>query len=145
MSIEQLNPEVKEVIIGVRKMEELKLYPLSIGELFKLTKLIKQTLQSVSSISSDGTDLEDSGNDLEVITVVVEGIKNNLSSVLTLVTDEKGEDLLLKITPNQALDISNVIFDMNFAETPEKLKGLVEKVKKAFGIVMTDLPDPEDQ
>ena len=55
--IENINPSIRTTTIGVRNLKELTLYPLSLGELLKLSFLVTEIVH-VANKYKNGTDEE---------------------------------------------------------------------------------------
>ena len=121
-----LNPEIQQVKVGVRKLREIDVYPLSVGDQFKMSDILTGALQGfVSATSGENADLV-------VASVLAEAIKQNLGKVLALVIDEKDfkneETFLADITNNQLADIAVIVYETNYAPLQKKIRGILEKV-----------------
>lgn len=124
----KLDPQIPEIVIGIRNLRKITIYPLSLADQFKTTDLITQALQAFFIRDQSGQ----STNEVEFVTFMVEMIKDNVGKILSMATDEEGEKLIEEITNVQAVDIAELIFDMNYGESIKKAQSLIEKVKKAF-------------
>lgn len=151
-----LNPEIKTISVGVRKLREVKVYPLSVGDQFKLSDVITSAMQGFVS-ATDGAE------DIAVIAVIVEMIKQNLDKVLTLVIEEKdlGEDsaqgFISDITNSQLADIATIIYEVNYAPLQKKIRGILEKIglvaeqdqrsqlKSLSPVSLDDIPDTDSE
>ena len=120
----QLNPQVKEVIIGIKKFREIKIYPLSLADQTKLTSLIATVF--VKLIAS-----KDSSN-VEFIQEVRTVLEENICEILSIVTEEDGRELAKEITNEQIADIIEILYDVNYGVLEKKVKGLIEKIRKQF-------------
>ena len=118
----KLNPQISSVEVGIRKLREVTIYPLSLAEQISLSKIIAGT-------ASEYVNSEDQ-SDLAFAAFVSKAINENLAKILSLVTDENGEDLLNEISNNQAADIATVLYEMNYGSVAKKVMALVAKVKK---------------
>lgn len=132
--MERINPDIKETDIGVRKLRTIKLYPLSMADQIKMSGLISQGLQTFFS-------LKNQNDDVAFVTHLVGIIQANLADVLDLVTDEKdrGEDILSDITNNQALQIAEFVYEVNYAALEKKVRSLFGKIGPVVGQTINDL------
>ena len=122
----KLNPQAGMVEIGIRTLKELQIYPLSLGEQIKLSDIItKAVSQYVNS--------EDQ-SDAAFASFITNTIQENIVNILSLVTDEKGEELLDMITNTQAVDIASLIYDMNYGGPAGNLQSLVMKAKNIMTV-----------
>lgn len=130
-----LNPQIEEVTIGVRELRKIKIYPLSMGDQLKLTSIIVDTLQKLFNEKEQSNFVF-----AETVRIL---ISDNLGKIMTFVTDE-GEELLNDITNIQAVDIAELIFEMNYSVLEKKTKMLIEKVKKVFQLQKQPQTSSED-
>jgi len=121
----RINPQVKEVEIGVRDLRNIKIYPLSMGDQFKMTEMISSALIQFSEGSKETSDVA-------FVTFVIDLIKQNLVKILNMVTDEPGDKLVDDMTNSQAVEVVEIIFDVNFESVVKNSQSLIEKVKKLF-------------
>jgi len=129
----KLNPQIVDVEIGIRELRKIKIYPLSMKDQMDLTNLIVEAL-NVQVIENGSTDLS--------IAFLVGLIKENLEKVLKMATDE--EDVMGEISNVQALEIAEVIFDVNFASVAKNFKSLSDKVMKLFPSERPSQPSVND-
>jgi len=121
----RINPQVKDAVIGVRDLREIKIYPLSMSDQFKMTDLITQAISGFFAAQEAATDIA-------FIAFVVNLIKDNLTKILDLVTDESGEKLIEDTTNSQAAVIVELIYDVNFGTVVKNSESLIEKIKNLF-------------
>ena len=118
----QLNPQVESVLIGIRELREIKIYPLSLAEQLKLSEIIAKAASSYVNSQDQ--------SDMAFAAFLTETISENIVKILSLVTDEKGEDLLNEITNNQAANIATILYEMNYGSVIKKVMALIAKAKK---------------
>jgi hypothetical protein len=120
----KLNPQVAETEVGIRNLRIIKIYPLSMADQLSLTDVITKGLQ----------EFVEQGNqeDIAFVAAVIQLIKDNLANILTMVSDEKGEEIMKELTNPQALQIADLIFDMNFGSLGKNAQSLAEKVRNLF-------------
>lgn len=117
-----LNPQITDVEIGVRSLRKITIYPLSMAAELKLTDLITRVLREFYGAGKQ--------EDLAFISIIMGIIRDNLGSLIEMITDnENSEDLLNEITNIQAVELAEVIFDVNFAGAIKNAIGLFEKAR----------------
>lgn len=121
---EKLNPQIANATIGVRNLRTITIYPLSMADQLRTTDLISQALQQFV--------LKGDLQDIAFVSFVVELIKENLAKILEMTTDEEGDKLLQDMTNVQAMELAEMIWDMNYGSIAKNVKGLAEKVKSLF-------------
>ena len=119
----KMNPRITSIEIGTRNLRKIDIYPLSMAAELKLSDLITNVLQEFYA----GQDQED----LVFVTAIVDLIKDNLSIILDMITDDdvKSEVLLESLDNYQAVELAEKIYDMNFAGAIKKALGLFERAR----------------
>ena len=120
----QLNPQIKEVTIGIKQFRKIKIFPLSLSDQTKLTSLIAAAILRI--IAS-----KDSSN-AELIQEVKTVLEENIGKILGIVTEEDGKRLTEEITNEQLIDIIDILYDVNYGILEKKGKTLIEKIRKQF-------------
>ena len=128
---EMINPQITEITIGKRTLRKVKIYPLSLGDEIKVSNIFNEVVSVLFASLSMAND-ENKMNMVAVVTTFFKLIRENLGSVLSLITDEDGEQLVNEITNVQAEEVINSIIRTNFGEVSKNLKGLLEKMKTMF-------------
>lgn len=121
----RLNPQIKTISIGVKELKEIKLYPLSMADQLTMTNIITTALQEFFDQGGAAK------SEYVFAKFVAELIEANLGTILKMITDE-GEANLEKITNNQAVEIAEIVYEVNFGSLVKKAKSLLEKVKEQF-------------
>lgn len=119
----KLNPLIRKVEIGTRKLKEVEIYPLSLANQLEMSQLFVKAIQDILSESPE--------NNFEIANAVRKAISDNIGKVLSLITDE-GEKLLSDITNTQAVEIAEIVYDSNYGILEKKVKSLVEKIRQTF-------------
>jgi len=132
----KLIPQVAEVTVGIRDLREIKVYPLSMADQLKLTDLITTALQEFTDAGEV--------NDMVFVGAVIEMIKSNIGRIISMVSDEDGDKILEELTNEQALEIAEAIFDMNYGILGKNLKSLGEKARKLFPSARLSRPSFND-
>jgi len=116
-----LNPQISSIGIGIRELREITIYPLSLADQISLSKII-------TSCASEYINSEDQ-SDVAFAAFISKAISENLAKILSIVTDEKG-DLLSEITNAQAVNIAEILYEINFGSVAKNVKCLIAKAKK---------------
>jgi hypothetical protein len=124
---DRLNPSIKEVKIGIRRLRKIKIYPLSASDQFKMTDMINAGLQAFAG----SQDL----NNVEFVATLVTLVQENIGKIIELITDEKdrGDHILDELTNAQIVEIADIIYEVNY-ETIQK------KVTSLLGMLTETLP-----
>jgi len=116
-----MNPDITSVEVGIRKLRNVTIYPLSVASQLEATDIIAKVMNEVAAF--DG--LEDS----QVIERFVSLIRSSLKDILSLVLDEKEEIDFNELTNPQLEMIVNVLFDKNYKDVVKNSKDLIGKMK----------------
>jgi len=121
---QMLNPQVAEVVVGIRSLRKVTVYPLSMADQLKLTDMISSAV--VEQMSKPG------GSDIALVSFAVHMMKENLGKILSMVTDEDGDALMSELTNLQAAELASLIYETNFGVLTKNYQSLVEKLKNLF-------------
>jgi hypothetical protein len=138
---DQLNPDIKEIIYGKRDLKKITIYPLSIGDQFKVTDLITDLVRKLVEAQKQGVE-----NEYALITAAIKVLEENITKILTLITDSSEEeciDLVNNLTNSQLMDIVDIVWTVNFEPAIKKGKSLFEKGKSLFNLKNSS-PDSSD-
>jgi len=119
MSETNMNPDITTVKVGVRKLKEITIYPLSIASQLSATELIGEIVAKFASFEDVA--------EAEVVQIFLDILKDNVGKLLAFVTDEKID--LEELTNPQLEAIVNVIYDCNYRGIVKNSKDLIEKAK----------------
>lgn len=125
--MKNINPQIREVEVGIRNLRKIKIYPLSMADQLNLSDNVSSVLSSFFALSETGVE----ETDVEFVAFFVNLIKDNIKEVLKLVAlDEDVESLSKELTNNQTSEIVGIILEDNFADPVKNLKGLFEKARE---------------
>jgi len=115
----KLNPEVREVEIGIRDLRAVKLYPLSFRDQTTASDLIGEAMQKLADAQAKP--------DIAFVKEILDLISRNADRILGLVMDkaEKGKDVLAEISNQQLLTIAEAIWEVNYATLQKKIQKIV--------------------
>lgn len=139
--MKKLNPQITDgFVYGIRGLQELTIYPLSVGDQLKMTELI-QELATKYFMRED-----DTVSDMEFIKEIIEFIQNNLKQIVKLVVDREinVKDVLYDMTNNQAIVLAEIIYKVNYESLAKNVKSLVEKIapKQEMELTPSARPSP---
>jgi hypothetical protein len=120
--IEILNPDIKEVMVGVRTLRKITLYPLSVVDQMKVTDIFTEAIGIFLANKNAG--------EIQFVALFIAIIKANLAKILELVVDEteNAEHLLSEITNNQLSCIATLLYEMNYELISKNVNGLLKKL-----------------
>ncbi len=123
----RLNPQIKDVEIGIRNLRSIKIYPLSVSDQLTATNLVTSALQVFM------TNKDVKNNDLLFVAFMLEQIRTNASEILKMVLDEnENPESVLKETSNeQMMVIVKAIYEVNYESLSKNVKSLLEKKKES--------------
>ena len=139
--MQNLNPQITDVEIGVRSLRKIKLYPLAVGEQMKMTAMIASTVSKFLVT-------QESKDEALMVGFFVSTINDNLAKFLSLAVGEKGgrkgfpedgevefpetEKILDDTTNLQASEIAKVIYEVNYEKSVKNFQSLFNQIKKLF-------------
>lgn len=138
MSNQKLNPQIKEIEIGVRELRSIKLYPLSVADQFDLTKKIADSINEI--VGGDVLDFKGL-SEAEAVDRLREVISSNLDVILGYVCDKEEVPQMKELTNLQVSDIVLKIFEVNYEGLIKNFKSLFERGKALFPKGM-NIPKP---
>jgi len=121
----QANPRITDVVIGIRVLRSITIYPLSLADQFSMDEIIAKAMQGF--VSS-----QDEASEADVIKFVFEVVRDNIAKVLSLVTEEDGEVLLKEIDDVQLSEIVEAIYVANYETSIKNVLSLFEKAREQF-------------
>lgn len=117
---QDINPQVKDVKIGIRSLRKIKVYPLSLADQLEITDMITEAIGVFFSLEAEGKMSE--GPPTEFVVFVLQMIKDNIGDLIIKVTGEEDSDAVLKELSNaQLADIVAIVYKDNFADPLEKI------------------------
>jgi len=122
--MEILNPGIREVMIGIRKLRPITIYPLSVIDQMKVTDMFQEALGAFLANKQS--------EDLQFVALFVAIIKTNLEKILNLIIDpeENAYKLLEDMDNNQLNDIAHVVYEVNYEVISKNVSGLLKKLQK---------------
>lgn len=123
MAERTLNPDIKEVSIGIKELTPIKIYPLSIHDQFDITNRLVGIITDMST----GQKFTDNETALSFLQRV---ISDNLDVILQYVTDEEERPDYSMLTNNQCYEIVEVIFQVNYEGFIKNFQNLIGRGMK---------------
>ena len=121
MSEKTLNPDIKEVTIGIRELRNIKIYPLSVQDQFDITNRIVEVISGFS----ENQNFESNEQALEFLQKI---ISDNLGVILEYVTDDEERPTYRELTNNQCFEIASIIFQVNYEAFIKNSQDLIKRI-----------------
>jgi hypothetical protein len=123
-----MNPDITDITYGKKELKTLALYPLSVGDQFKVTNMITEIVKQL---------VENKGavGDFAFMQSVMIALEKNLGKILSLVADiEEAEanDIVNSLTNTQLVSIIEVIWAVNYEPALKKGQDLFDRGKQLF-------------
>jgi hypothetical protein len=137
----KLAPRVEKVPVGIREIEEIEIWPLSMADQLEIGKLFDEAISAIVAQSFD---------ELTTVMCIRKLIEENLSTVLMMITDydtePKVKKLMKKISNDQFVDICEKVYSMNFERISKNVSSLFGKIGlSALGrLLPTSLNDTQN-
>ena len=122
----KLNPDIKKLDVGVKTLRTVDILPLSMADQGKMTEIIAEAMATFLQHDMDSL------KDLQVVTVMVKLIKDNIEKMLPLVLDDGVTVTLEELTNNQFSQLVDYIFEVNYEGIIGNFQKLAEKVRKVL-------------
>jgi hypothetical protein len=119
-----IDVETRELTVGIKTRESVKIYPLSFAAQKEFTKQISEMLETFAKKEQDASTID-------IVKMIFQLIEDNLIKIMKLVADYDVE--LNNIDNNQISELCTIIFEMNY-ETPVKN---VQSLKKRISDLWT--------
>ena len=124
----RLNPEVRQVDIGVRELRTISIYPLSLNDQISVVNMLATIIEEFSvGVSTEDATTED------ILGFVSEFLVKNVDKILEFVTDEAERPSMEELTNSQSVEIGKCIFEVNFEDPVKNFQSLFQKGKAVFG------------
>jgi len=130
-----LNPRIKELDLGVEELTTYKIFPLSMADEFKISDIIAKAMAEIANVEG--------GGDVVLINKVLAVIKDNLGTIIEMVTKKDNRPKMDDMDNVQFSELAELIFDVNFAGAIKNFRSLVDKVKSLFQSTGQSQPSSE--
>ena len=127
----RLNPDIRIITYGKKELNDLTLYPLSIGDQFKVTDIITSVVQKLVTGAREGQ-----LSDYVFMSAVIAALQENLGKILTLISDiseEEAAKIIDTMTNSQLVDVVESVWAVDYEPALKKGKNLFERGKSVFG------------
>jgi hypothetical protein len=126
----QLNPDITVIVYGKKELTKLTLYPLSVGDQFKVTNMVTEVVQGLVEAQRVGK-----LSDLAFMTSAMVALENNLGKILSLVAsipEDETKQIIDALTNKQLTEMIDVIWSVNYEPALKKGQSLLERAKSVF-------------
>ena len=122
---DRMNPQVRDLEIGIRSLRKIKIYPMSMADQLSLNDLITQTITAFFATKAS----EGEQGLIAFVTFMLDLIRENMGRFVGYTTDEKDPDVFLgDITNEQAILLAEIIYEQNYVGLIKKVKALFQKM-----------------
>lgn len=117
-----LNPDIQEIVVGIRKLRRIKIYPLSVVDQLKITDIVQEAIGIFLANKES--------NDVAFVALFIALIKTNASKILSLVIDpeENPDKILEEMTNNQLSEFGTILYQVNYEVISKNVSGLLKKL-----------------
>ena len=132
---ENLNPQIRDVDIGIKNLRKIKIYPMSMHDEAKFIKLVEEILNSYFTQLGEGEESLSKENLMPLIIAIKNVIGNNIQELIAIVTDVEEIDpkeFFKNTTNTQMSEIVNHIVRDNFEEPSKNFLSLANDFKSLF-------------
>ncbi len=127
MITNQLNPDIRKLTIGKKELRTITILPLSLKDQFEMSELISTIIIEVSTTKGSSEEDQNSAFVLSLFNT----IKNNIELFLGMVTDSDSAYIPEFMTNNQLIELSKMIYEMNYENLLKNVKDLILKAKSS--------------
>lgn len=124
---DSLNPTIRELQVGIRKLRTIKIYPLSMHCQFELTEIIVEAISKFTQ-----------GEENAAVKELISLIQTNLRKILEFVTDEKPDELFKDMTNGQGVELAKIIYEVNYENELKNVQDLIKTIRQSK--LMRSLP-----
>jgi hypothetical protein len=117
----ELIVETRKVKVGIKKVEEFEIYPLSFGQQRKFATKIGEMISEFAEKSEDAEI-----STVDMVNMIMQLIEDNIVEIVKMVADYEID--LDNITNDQVVDIANHIYEMNYEGSLKNMMSLKKKV-----------------
>ena len=132
----KLNPQIREVEVGVRDLRKIKIYPMSMADQTAFIELIKGAIESYFELTVEKgkKDMEDTDL-LPFIAALTKMVGDNSKEFIKIVTDPDQvdpEEFYKDVTNAQMSEIVRIVVEDNFEDPAKNVMSLFQKVQNLF-------------
>lgn len=122
----KINPQVKTVSVGTKRMREVQIYPLSMKDQLDLAKLVLELAQK----ASQGDFKPDKMSEEGALDFLQTFVSENVMKILQFACEENEIPSLDEITNDQFVEIATILYEVNYESFVKNFKDLFKRMKK---------------
>lgn len=122
-----LNPECKILKIGVKKTEDVIVYPLSYYEQKKTSEMVAKKMQTLSTELNDDKEVAFIGKLAQVL-------ESSIPTLVKSCTDLEPKYFMKHVTAGQLMEFINIIMEVNFLNPIQKGTDLFVNMGSLYGM-----------
>jgi hypothetical protein len=119
--MENLNPRISKVTVGIRELHTVSIYPLSFSDEMAMTDIIVNVIEKFMAANTSNQ------TDVVFVALLAQAIKDNIKDFIRLVTDpdewsfcNNKDDMLKHVDNHQLMEIASIVKEANFGEDLRK-------------------------
>lgn len=124
----RLNPNIKTVDVGTRKLRTVKIYPLSLTDQQGIIDTVIDAVATFMDRRLAGELVQTT----EMVRFAVDALKENINKIIAFVTDPDEAPKPEELTNAQLVEIVNVIYTENFEGPAKNVSSLISGVTDLF-------------
>lgn len=117
----KLLPNTRKLVVGIREMKEVEVYPLSFGQQKKFADKVASALNEFSEKNEEDLAVTDMAQ------MILTLIEDNIVALSEMVI-EGGIDVD-NITNDQVVELATIIYEMNYEGASKNVLNLVNRMK----------------
>jgi hypothetical protein len=117
----KLLPNTRKLVVGIREMKEVEVYPLSFGQQKKFADKVASALNEFSEKNEEDLAVTDMAQ------MILTLIEDNIVALSEMVI-EGGIDVE-SITNDQVVELATIIYEMNYEGASKNVLNLVNRMK----------------
>ncbi len=117
----KLLPNTRKLVVGIREMKEVEVYPLSFGQQKKFADKVASALNEFSEKNEEDLAVTDMAQ------MILTLIEDNIVALSEMVI-EGGIDVE-NITNDQVVELATIIYEMNYEGASKNVLNLVNRMK----------------
>ncbi len=131
-----LNPEVREMLLGSREPEQLKVYPLTYNDQKMIGGKVIASIKKVASEVEDATSLD-------YVTQLSTVLESNVPLLVSKCTDKTKKQFMDAVTSGQLMTFITIVMEVNFLNPIKRGTQLFVEMGSLYGTNPLSSPSVE--
>lgn len=122
VKLRQLNPQVRDLDVGIRELRTVKVYPLGVSYQLEMTDLLSEAIAGyISARANEDIDMA------SFISFAIGLVRNNIDKFMGALTDD-GPDLLSDMTNMQLSELLEIVIKENYEDPAKNFQSLLKNL-----------------